>query len=196
MKTGPPALFPLFRSELQARILARVALGGGEESVAELASAIAEDPGNTARELARLERAGIVSSRRVGRNKLVRVNKTAPFYEPLRDLITVVLGPATVLAEYLSACDGIVLADIFGSWAARYRGEPGRDPADIDLLVVGNPDRDDLYDATQEASRRLNRPVNPVVISESRWDAAEEGFIMELRSRPRVPVIPAGRDGS
>jgi hypothetical protein len=41
--------------------------------------------------------------------------------------------------------------------------EPGRDPADIDLLVVGNPDRGDLYHATQEAARRLNRPVNPVV---------------------------------
>lgn len=94
-----------------------------------------------------------------------------------------------MLAEQLADCEGIAFADIFGSWAARYHGEPGPEPADIDLLVVGNPDRDDLHDATQEASRRLNRPVNPVVITQRRWDTSEEGFIVELHTRPRVPVI-------
>ncbi len=189
MREGPPPLFPLLRSQLQGDLLARLFLGGGEDSVAELAAAVEADPGNAAREIARLERAGVVASRRVGRTKLVQANKSAAFYRPLLELLTIVLGPATVLAEQLGECEGIVFADIFGSWAARYHGEPGPEPADIDLLVVGNPDRDDLHDATQEASRRLNRPVNPVIISERRWDTSEEGFIVELHSRPRVPVI-------
>lgn len=165
-------------------------LGGGEDSVADLAAAIEADPGNAAREIARLEQAGVVVSRRVGRTKLIKANTAAPFYRPLLGLITVVLGPAEVLAEHLADCEGIRFADIFGSWAARYHGEPGPDPADIDLLVVGTPDRDDLHDATQQASRRLNRAVNPVVISEQRWSRADDGFIAELHSRPRVPVIP------
>jgi hypothetical protein len=59
----------------------------------------------------------------------------------------------------------------------------------VDLLVVGTPDRDDLYDAMQVAARRLNRPVNPVVVSPRRWDTAEDGFIREVRSRPRVAVV-------
>lgn len=189
MRQSPPPLFPLLRSELQGRILARVYLGGDEESVAELASAIETDPGNTAREVTRLENAGVLTSRRVGRTKLIRANSGAPFYGPLLDLITIVLGPAAVLAEHLAECEGIVFADVFGSWAARFRGEPGPGPADIDLLVVGAPDRDDLHDATQEASRRLNRAVNPVIISERRWNSSQEGFLVELRSRPRVPVI-------
>ncbi|MPY99729.1 MAG: ArsR family transcriptional regulator [Actinophytocola sp.] len=189
MREGPPPLFPLLRSQLQGDLLARLFLGGEEESVADLATAIGADPGNTAREIARLEKAGVVVSRRVGRTKLVRANKSAAFYRPLLELLTIVLGPAAVLAEQLGECEGIVFADIFGSWAARYHGEPGPEPADIDLLVVGNPDRDELHDATQAASRRLNRPVNPVVISQRRWDTSEEGFIVELRSRPRVAVI-------
>jgi hypothetical protein len=41
-----------------------------------------------------------------------------------------------------------------------------------------------------EASRRLNREVNPVVVSPQRWDTSDDGFIVELRSRPRVPVLP------
>jgi len=190
VRVAPPPLFPLLRSDLQARILARTLLGGGEESVAELAAAIESDPGNTAREVIRLEKGDVLTSRRVGRTKLVQANTAAPFYRPLYDLVTVVLGPVSVLAERLAQVEGIVFADIFGSWAARYRGEEGRAPVDIDLLVVGSPDRDDLHDAMVEASRQLNREVNPVVVSPQRWDTSDDGFIVELRSRPRVPVLP------
>lgn len=193
MRSGAPPLFPLLRSELQAKLLARVFLGGGEESMIDLASAIGADPGNTAREVARLENAGIMTARRVGRTKLVRANADAPFYRPLFELIMIVLGPATVLAEHLGDIEGIVFADIFGSWAARYHGESGPQPADIDLLVVGTPDRDDLHDATQEAARHLNRTVNPVIISENRWKTSHQGFIRELHSRPRVPVVGGRR---
>jgi predicted nucleotidyltransferase len=190
VQVAPPPLFPLLRSDLQARILARTLLGGGEESVAELAAAIEADPGNTAREVVRLEQGGVLASRRVGRTKLVRANTAAPFYRPLHDLVTVVMGPVSVLAERLAPVDGIVFADIFGSWAARYRGEVGPVPVDIDLLVVGSPDRDDLHDAVVEASQQLNREVNPVVVSQQRWETSDDGFIVELRARPRVPVLP------
>lgn len=190
MRVAPPPLFPLLRSELQARILVRTVLGGEEESVASLAAAIEADAGNTAREVIRLERGGVLASRRVGRTKLVRVDGDAPFYRPLYDLVTIVLGPVSVLAGRLATVGGIVFADIFGSWAARYRGEEGPAPADIDLLVVGNPDRDDLYEVAQDASRLLNREVNPVVVSERRWDTSDDGFIVELRTRPRVTVLP------
>jgi predicted nucleotidyltransferase len=171
-------------------------LGGGEESVADLASAIGSDPGNTAREVARLEKAAIVTSRRIGRTKLVAANARAPFYGALLELVTIVLGPAAVLAEALANVGGITSAEIFGSWAARYHGEPGRQPADVDLLVVGSPDRDDLHDATQAAAERLNRPVNPVVISPKRWHTSDDGFIREVRSRPRVSVISSDSSGA
>jgi predicted nucleotidyltransferase len=190
VRTAAPALFPLLRSELQGRLLVRILLGGTEESVADLAAAVGADAGNTAREVLRLEQAGIFTTRRVGRTKLVRANTRAPFYPSLLDLVTIVLGPVNVLAAELSKLDGIVSAEIFGSWAARYHGEHGRLPADVDLLVVGNPDRDDLHDATLAASQRLNRPVNPVVISASRWESSDDGFIRELRSRPRARVLP------
>src|SRR5262249_15710091 len=83
-----------------------------------------------------------VTTRPVGRTKLVQANRQAAFYRPLVELVTVVLGPAKVLAEELAGIDGILSAEIFGSWAARYRGEPGQASSDVDLLVVGTPDRD------------------------------------------------------
>lgn len=191
-RQAAPPLLPLLRSDLQARILARTLLGGGEETVADLAAAIDADPGNTAREVFRLEAGGVLVSRRVGRAKLVSANTAAPFYRPLHELVTIVLGPARVLGESLQSVDRIEFADIFGSWAARSRGEPGPAPADIDLLVVGEPNRDDLHEAIQQAGRRFNRPVNPVVISPKRWRSGNDGFIAELRTRPRVRVLPQG----
>jgi predicted nucleotidyltransferase len=52
---------------------------------------------------------------------------------------------------------------IFGSWAVRYQGERGRPPHDVDVLVVGSPDRLAMYAAAQHAESRLGRQVNPVV---------------------------------
>lgn len=67
---------------------------------------------------------------------------------------------------------------------------------DIDLLVVGNPDRDDLYEAVVDASRLLNREVNPVILSQQRWEKSDDGFIVELSVRPRVPVLPRVQESS
>lgn len=190
MKASAPPVFPLFRSQLQADLLVRLLLGDVEESISSLASTISADVGNTHREIERLERAGITISRRVGRTRLVKANVDAPFYRPLYDLVLVTIGPAHVLAEALADVDNIESAGIFGSWAARMAGEEGPAPHDIDLLVVGSPDRDDLYDRTREASATLGRQVNAVVMSPRRWHESRDGFAQELASRPLISVVP------
>jgi hypothetical protein len=55
-------------------------------AIAELAGMAKTDTGATTREVRRLENAGILRSRAVGRTKLVRANKDAPFYRGLRDV--------------------------------------------------------------------------------------------------------------
>jgi hypothetical protein len=51
-----------------------------------------------------------------------------------------------------------------GSWAARFAGETGRRPVgDIDLLVLGNPDRDEVYAAVSAVEPRLGRPVEVTI---------------------------------
>jgi len=183
-----PPLFPIFRSRLTAEVLTRTYVGDGEYSVAELAGMAKTDTGTMTREVRRLESAGIVRSRAVGRTKLVRANKDAPFYRALRDLVVIVLGPAEVLGEELRGLEGIEAAAIFGSWAARAVGEAGPSPVDIDLLVIGRPDRDDLQDAAGRARARLGREVNAVVVSADRWNSRSDAFLAELRSRPMAAL--------
>ena len=75
-------------------------------------------------------------------------------------LAIMAFGPPLVIGEEFGSVDGIEAIYIYGSWAARQRGEPGPTPNDIDVLVIGRPDRDEIYDAAQRAQRRLGREVN------------------------------------
>lgn len=178
----------MFRSRLTTAVLARVYIGEDEYSIAELAEVAKTDTGTMTREVRRLEEAGVVRSRVVGRAKLVRANNEAPFYRALRDLVVVVLGPAEVIGEELAGLSGLGAAAIFGSWAARASGEAGPSPADIDLLIIGRPDRDDLHDAVGRARGRLGRDINTVVSSADRWNANDDPFLAGLRERPMVAL--------
>jgi hypothetical protein len=169
-------------------VLQRVYIGDDEYSVAELAATAMTDTGTMTREVRRLEEAGVVRSRVVGRAKLVRANHEAPFYRALRDLVVIVLGPAQVIGEELAGLSGLEAAAIFGSWAARASGEAGPTPADIDLLVVGRPDRDDLYDAVGRARLRLGRDINTLALLADRLNSPDDPFLAELRRRPMVAL--------
>lgn len=188
MREPAPAVFPVFRSRLTTAVLARTYIGDGEYSVAELARTAKTDTGSMTREVRRLEDAGVLRSRAVGRTKLVRANHEAPFYRPLLDLVVIVLGPADVIGEELGKLSDVDAAAIFGSWAARASGEAGPAPADIDLLVIGRPDRDDLHDAVGRARTRLGRDINTVALSADRWNSGDDPFLAELRGRPMVAL--------
>ncbi len=107
-------------------------------------------------------------------------------------------GPQFVIGQQLAEVDGISDAFLFGSWAARFHGEPGPLPNDIDVLIVGSPDRDDVHDRLSDAARLLHRDVNPTFVSVDRWsDPAADLFLATVVSRPIVAVAtpdyaPAG----
>ena len=104
------------------------------------------------REVQRAEQTGLVTTRKVGNTRLVRANTASPYYRGLAEVLTRAFGVPAVLAEALRGVDGIAAAYIYGSWAARHEGRTGQRPVgDIDVLVLGQPDRDKLYAA---ASRR------------------------------------------
>jgi predicted nucleotidyltransferase len=113
---------------------------------------------------------------------------------PLTELLLRSFGPRQVLAEELSSVPGIESAYLFGSWAARYAGQEGRPPADLDVLVVGAPDRDALDDAAQRAGARLAREVNVTIRSADWWRSGDDGFRSEIMLRPLVQI--SGDEGT
>ncbi|HET9773041.1 MAG TPA: helix-turn-helix domain-containing protein [Acidimicrobiia bacterium] len=186
----PPPLLPLFRSEHQLRLLGELFVYVGEpRSVSELAAATAIPQATVSREVARLEEAGLLRSARRGRLRLVEPNDQLPYHHDLRSLLLKTIGPVAVLRQELSGLSGVDEAYVYGSWAARYHGEPGPAPRDIDLVVIGDPDLDALYAACRRAERELRIDVNPVVRSPAEWQRRQPGFLADVRKGALVSVV-------
>lgn len=81
---------------------------------------------------------------------------------------------------------------IFGSWAARYLGEAGPGPHDLDVLVVGRPTRESVYDAADRAQHRLALPVNLVIRTADAWRAAKDPLVSRIQASPLVTVLEPG----
>jgi hypothetical protein len=191
VRVAAPALLPVFRSRLQGVLLALL-LGqpDREWTLEELAASSGEPYQTVGNEVRRLQGAGLVRVRTVGRSKFLRAEEASPYFGPLSQLVMMSFGPPLIVSEELATLPGVDQAFIFGSWAARYAGEPGRAPHDIDVLLVGTPDRDEVYDAADRAQQRLGREVNVTLRSPARWENDQDGFTVQLRSSPLLLVPP------
>ncbi|MFJ2370636.1 hypothetical protein [Microbacterium sp. NPDC087665] len=118
----------------------------------------------------------------------MRADPEHPLYRPVRQVVEYAYGPFAILPAVLADVGGIEDAYVHGSWAARMNGEEGRDPADIDVLVIGSPDRSELHDAAAAAQARLGREVNIRAVSPDRWREATEPFLATVKSRPLVKL--------
>jgi hypothetical protein len=151
---------------------------------------IAASPKVMHTEADRLVTAGLVREVRRGRARLLRAETSGPVSRPLTDLLAVTYGPLPVLTDLLSEVAGVDQAFIYGSWAARYLGEPGPVPHDVDVLAVGTAGDDDLYDVARRAERRLAREVNISGISPRHWENPDpaDSFMRHIRERPLVKL--------
>jgi len=146
------------------------------------------------REVQRAEQAGLITTRKVGNTRLIRADTSSPYYAGLADVLTRAFGVPAVLAEALRPVSGIDEAYIYGSWAARHAGQPGRRPVgDIDVLVLGKPDRDRLYAAVSTAERRLGRPVQATVRDANWLNSGSGSFRESVTSRPMLKLT-LGKD--
>lgn len=197
MRSEAPPLLPILRSRTQAGVLTVLLLNPELElSQTELAARLGAPLTSVVDEVHRLEKTGILTSRSVGRSRLSRAGQSI-LVGPLTELMVRAFGPIQIVGEeFGEAADllGVVELAVFGSWAARYVGQPGPDPADIDVLVVvqdATVDRDLIYAAADRAGARLGRPVNPTVVTLARWahrDRGDDPFLDEIASRPIVMV--------
>jgi len=186
-------LLPLLRSPLVGELLAWLYLHPEERySVTELAQRLGASQSTVSREADRLAEATLVLDERRGNLRLLRANVDTPLARPLGELLALTYGPAAVLGELLGRVDGIDGAYVYGSWAARYAGEAGPPPRDIDVLVVGAADEDDLADAARAAERRLGREVNLHRVSARAWRSGDDPFLASVRSRPIHPIDLTG----
>jgi DNA-binding transcriptional ArsR family regulator len=195
MQRAIPSLAPILRSDVQGRILAELLIDPSRElSAADLARSIGASPSTVSREIDRAELAGIVTTRRVGNLRLVRADTDNPLLTPMRQLVLATYGAPAVIAEEFGDLRGIEQLYLFGSWAARYSGELGPAPRDIDVLVIGRVDREQVYEAAERAEPRLTLGVQVTFRTPQQWAEEKDPFIAEVKSRPLIQVLTLGHD--
>lgn len=146
--------------------------------------------GAVQRELTRLAAAGLLTVKRVGKQKHYQANAGAPVFEELRGLVMKTSGLADVLRAALASLgERISAAFIYGSVAK------GQDTAasDIDLMVVSDSlTYGEVFGALEDAVTRLGRRVNPTVYSRREFARRRKrgsAFVTRVLAQPKIWLI-------
>lgn len=141
------------------------------------------------KEVRKLAELGIVTVTASGTRRLVALTDT-PGTRAVRDLAVLACGVPEIIAAEFTGLAGVERVLIYGSWAARNAGERGRLPQDIDVLVVGSADRDEVFDAADRAATRIGIPVSAQRVAPDAWANQDDPFVRAIAGRPMLEVGP------
>lgn len=188
MRTSAPTKLPLFRSRLQADLLALLFLSGERGlTVRDLAEQTVASRSSVQRELARLLEAGILEREESGRTSIYRP-ADSPVRGPLGELIEVTVGVVPRLTRQLGRLTGIDVAVVYGSWAS---GAVSPD-SDIDLLVIGSVDYPDLLREVAKVEEAVGREIDVRLYTAEEFESRlgeGSGFLRTALSGPTLPLI-------
>lgn len=175
-------------SKVQQRVLG-VLFGNPDRSffASEVIALAGTGTGAVQRELTRLAATGLVTVKRMGRQKHYQANPAAPVFAELRGLVVKTSGVADVVRAGLSPLrDRIHAAFIYGSIAkSEYTAA-----SDVDLMVVSDAlTYGDVFGALEETAKQLGRKVNPTVYTQREMRTRlkqENAFITRVLAQPRI----------
>jgi predicted nucleotidyltransferase len=158
--------------------------------VSEIVSRARGGTGTVLRELARLEKSGLVSVKHVGNQRHYQANPSSPLFDELRSIVekTVgVVGPLAIALRPLAP--RIVAAFVYGSVARR--SDTSR--SDIDLMILSDQlTYGDVYPVLEAVGSTLGRPVNPTVYTTSEFRkrrAARNAFLTKVLGLPKLWIV-------
>lgn len=166
---GTPALLPVFRSRVQAGILAATLLNPDRAfSLTELAEHAGGSLASVSKEAKLLEDAGILTRRNDGAIRLMRAATDRATLAPLTELIRGTYGVPQIVGEEFGRVSGVARIALTGTWAERFTGVVGPEPEVIQVRLTPDQDhtprRPELLAAARRAERRLHRRVAFAVV--------------------------------
>lgn len=154
-----------------------------------IARAVGASAGTTARELKRLEAAGLLERVREGRQVYFAPRRESQILEPFIEIVRATIGAPSTIQRALVGLPGVERAMIYGSYARREE----KPDSDVDLLIIGEPERDELTDRLERAGHEIGRPVNEVVMSLTEFLARRargDGLVASIDAGPVIEVVP------
>lgn len=142
------------------------------------------------RELRKFEQAGLLTAEKVGNQVRYRANRANPIFTELQGIVRKTVGLADVLREALEPLSrDIRFAFVFGSVA---RGDEGA-ASDVDLMVVGDVQFDQVVGAIYPLHEKLGREINPMVLTadEFRDRVREKSFVARVLGGEKLMLLGA-----
>jgi predicted nucleotidyltransferase len=154
----------------------------------ELAELLGVDAANLLRVLRRLEREGLFVSERNGRERYFRLNRHHAIYPELRGIVFKTVGVPAQLRGVLAKVQGVKEAYLYGSFA-RNRADAA---SDIDLLIVGNPESEELEAPIRRLEKRFRREVNYTLLTPEEFKsrrARKDAFLEDVWRHKRITLV-------
>ena len=183
-------------TKTQQRVM-RVLFGKPERSfyASELIRDAGTGSGAAQRELARLERGGLIVARRIGHQKHYQANATSPLFWELRNIVLKTVGLAEPLRDALKPLSsGIRAAFVYGSVAKA----TDQSASDIDLMIISDSlTYGEVFGALERVTRAVGRKVNPTVFTAGEFSKrarTENAFVTRVLEQPKLWVIGSEDD--
>lgn len=152
--------------------------------------------GAVQRELARLERAGLVIRRVVPPQVHFSANTASPVFRELQSLLAKIGGYKTLIQSELEKFRRsrlIEFAFIYGS-VAQGRMAPS---SDVDLLIIGQITLRRLLPTLRKLEERTGREVNPSVYGQvefARKYSSRDHFVRRIMEKPKIMLVGTESD--
>jgi len=184
-------MFRITKSKLREELLALYFINQNKKYyLRELERILNFSVGNIRRELIKLESTGLFLSENKGNLLYYYLNQSYPLFKELKSIIFKTSGVPRMLHNVLEKFDDIDRAFIYGSFA---KGEE-REDSDIDLLIIGEVDEDNLIEEIGKLERKLQREINYSIYEKEDFNKKKkEGnfFILDILKEKKIFLIGA-----
>ncbi len=145
---------------------------------------------NIRRELLKLEEAGLFLREDRGNQVYYYLNKSFPLFDELKSIIFKTSGVPQVLRNVLGSLKDkdIAHAFLYGSFAKKEE----REDSDIDLLIIGKVNEDELIEKLNGIEQKLQREINYSIYSKEEFQTQKEKrnpFILDVIEGKKLFLI-------
>ncbi|MCX6766692.1 MAG: archaellum operon transcriptional activator EarA family protein [Candidatus Moranbacteria bacterium] len=145
------------KSKIRQKIL-KFLFANEEKSfyLSEIAKIAGTSAGNAQREMNRLQKEGVVKSEKRGNLRYFELDKENSAFSDIENIVKKTIGVEAELAEIFGKLKRVDFAFIFGSYAK----DELRSGSDIDVVVIGDPDEEELNRKISLAEKSIGREIN------------------------------------
>ncbi len=167
----------LITSKTRIQLLMRLFLNPGQQSyLRELAKETGSSPSHVKGELKNLTEAGLLNSKKNGRQVFFSANQGHPLFNELHSMVHKALGMDAILESIIMRLGNLEAAYVVGDYAA------GRDTGVVDIVLLGDIDQENLADLTVKTERYIERRIRTLVMLQDEF----ENLVSQNALNPRL----------